>query len=200
MNFISTRGHTPPTPLREAVLRGLAPDGGLYMPQHLPALTPATMSGLADRSWPEIASEVARTLLSEALDPSTLEALTAAALNFPVPLVRLRERIYVLELFRGPTLAFKDVGARFMARLLAHFRQGANSPLTVLTATSGDTGGAVAHAFFGLPDITVVVLFPDGKVTPRQERQFSTLGGNVTAVAVQGDFDDCQRMAKEAFQ
>lgn len=170
------------------------------MPQHLPALTPATMSGLADRSWPEIASEVARTLLSEALDPSTLEALTAAALNFPVPLVQLRERIYVLELFRGPTLAFKDVGARFMARLLAHFRQGADSPLTVLTATSGDTGGAVAHAFFGLPDITVVVLFPDGKVTPRQERQFSTLGGNVTAVAVQGDFDDCQRMAKEAFQ
>ncbi len=121
-------------------------------PRICPALTPAALSGLAERSWPEIASEVVRTLLSEALDPSTLEALTAAALNFPVPLVQLRERIYVLELFRGPTLAFKDVGARFMARLLAHFRQEADSPLTVLTATSGDTGGAVAHAFFGLPE------------------------------------------------
>jgi threonine synthase len=200
MDFISTHGHAPPTPLREAVLRGLPPDGGLYMPRELPILTPATMAGLAEKCWPEVASEVAGTLLSGALDPNTLDALTADALNFPVPLVQLRERLFVLELFRGPTLAFKDVGARFMARLLAHYRRGAETPLTVLTATSGDTGGAVAHAFFALPGIRVVVLFPDGKVTPRQERQFSTLGGNVTAVAVQGDFDDCQRLAKEAFQ
>ncbi len=200
MDFVSTRGQAPPTNLEEAVLRGLAPDGGLYMPRELPALTPNTMSGLAEKTWPELASSVVRTLLSGAFDPLTLDALTADALNFPVPLVQLQERIYVLELFRGPTLAFKDVGARFMARLLAHIRQEADPPLTVLAATSGDTGGAVAHAFWGLPGIRVVVLFPDGKVTPRQERQFSTLGGNVTAVAVQGDFDDCQRMAKEAFQ
>ena len=200
MDFVSTRGRTPPTPLREAVFRGLAPDGGLYMPRELPVLTPATMAGLAENSWPEVASVVAKALLSGALDPITVESLVADALNFPVPLVQLRERVYVLELFRGPTLAFKDVGARFMARLLAHYRQEADPPLTVLTATSGDTGGAVAHAFLGLPGIRVVVLFPDGKVTPRQERQFSTLGRNVDAVAVQGDFDDCQRLAKEAFQ
>jgi threonine synthase len=200
MEFVSTRGQAPPTALQEAVLRGLAPDGGLYMPRVLPALSSATMAKLAEKTWPEIASDVVTALLSAALDPVTLGAITADALNFPLPLVQLQERIYVLELFRGPTLAFKDVGARFMARLLAHYRQEADPPLTVLTATSGDTGGAVAHAFLGLPGIRVVVLFPDGKVTPRQERQFSTLGGNVTAVAVQGDFDDCQRMTKEAFQ
>jgi threonine synthase len=138
--------------------------------------------------------------LKTELDPETLERLTREALDFPIPLAQLGEDLFVLELFHGPTLAFKDVGARFMARLMAHFRSRAAGPLTVLTATSGDTGGAVAHAFLGLPDVRVVVLFPDGKVTPRQERQFSTLGENVVAVAVQGDFDDCQRLAKGAFQ
>ncbi len=200
MDFVSTRGPAPPIPLREALFRGLAPDGGLYMPQDVPVLTPATMAGLADKSWAEVASVVARALFSGALDPITLDSMVAEALDFPVPLVQLGERISVLELFRGPTLAFKDVGARFMARLLAHYRQEADPPLTVLTATSGDTGGAVAHAFLGLPGIRVVVLFPAGKVTSRQERQFSTLGRNVEAVAVRGDFDDCQRLAKEVFQ
>jgi threonine synthase len=134
------------------------------------------------------------------LDPATLERLTREALDFPIPLVRLEEDLFILELFHGPTLAFKDVGARFMARLMSQLRSEVAAPLTILTATSGDTGGAVAQAFLGLPDVRVVVLFPDGKVTPRQERQFSTLGKNVLAVAVQGDFDDCQRLAKEAFQ
>jgi threonine synthase len=200
MDFLSTRGQAPSIPFRDALFHGLAPDGGLYMPRDLPVLTSTTLSGLAEKSWPQLASVVAQALLSGALDPVTLESLAADALNFPVPMVQLRERIYVLELFRGPTLAFKDVGARFMARLLAHYRQEGDPPLTVLTATSGDTGGAVAQAFLGLPGIRVVVLFPDGKVTPRQERQFSTLGNNVHAIAVQGDFDDCQRLAKEAFQ
>ena len=172
---------------------------GVCTCSELPQLDSDTMLGLAERSWPEIASVVTDALFSPELDSTILGALAADALCFPVPLVQLRERLHVLELFRGPTLAFKDVGARFMARLLAHFRQDDAPPLTVLTATSGDTGGAVAHAFHGLSGIRVVVLFPDGKVSPRQERQFSTLGGNVTAVAVQGDFDDCQRLAKEAF-
>ncbi len=200
MDFVSTRGQAPPATFQEAVFHGLAPDGGLYMPRELPVLTSTALSGLAKKSWPELASVVAEALLSGALDRVTLDSLSTDALDFPVPLVQLGERIHVLELFRGPTLAFKDVGARFMARLVAHYRQESDPPLTVLTATSGDTGGAVAQAFLGLPGIRVVVLFPDGKVTPRQERQFSTLGDNVHAVAIQGDFDDCQRLAKEAFQ
>ena len=170
------------------------------MPGALPLLDAATLSGMTERGWTENAVTVTQALFSTALSPMTVEALTCDALDFPVPLVQLRENLYVMELFKGPTLAFKDVGARFLSRLLALFRRETDPSLTILTATSGDTGGAVAHAFHGIPGLRVVVLFPDGKVTPRQERQFSTLGGNVMAVAVQGDFDDCQRLAKEAFQ
>jgi len=199
MAFISTSGTTPETSLQEALFRGLAPDGGLYMPTALPPLPEEAFRSLPGMDWPQIASMLARHLLSAELDPVAATSITQRALDFPLPLVRLTDRIHSLELFRGPTLAFKDVGARFMAHLMAHFRGTDTEPLTLLTATSGDTGGAVAHAFLGLPGIRVVVLFPDGKVTPRQEYQFSTLGENVTAVAVQGDFDDCQRMAKEVF-
>ena len=135
----------------------------------------------------------------ELCPPAGIESLAAESLGFPVPLVQVDERIRVLELFHGPTLAFKDVGARFMAGLLGHFRRDSDPPITVLTATSGRYRGCRGPCPHGLQGVRVVVLFPDGKVTPRQERQFSTLGGNVTAVAVQGDFDDCQRMAKEAF-
>jgi len=169
------------------------------MPEELPILPPATLASLQEKSWPDLASAVVRALFGGAVDSHTVDSITADALDFPLPLVQLREKLFILELFRGPTLAFKDVGARFMAGFLAHYRQDTDPLITVLTATSGDTGGAVAHAFHGLPGFRVVVLFPDGKVTPRQERQFSTLRGNVTAVAVQGDFDDCQRLAKEAF-
>jgi threonine synthase len=199
MHFISTAGEAPEASLREALSRGLAPDGGLYMPSRIPEFSPSELVSLSKSTWPETASAVLGPLLEGSLDPETLANLTASALDFPLPLNQIRDRIHVLELFRGPTLAFKDVGARFMARLLVHQDDGDGVPLTVLTATSGDTGGAVAQAFFGLPGVRVVVLFPDGKVTPRQESQFSTLGGNVVAVAVQGDFDDCQRLAKEAF-
>jgi threonine synthase len=142
---------------------------------------------------------MASRVLGGAVSPDVLAGVVREALDFPLPIRPLTHRIRILDLSCGPTLAFKDVGARFMARLMARLRPSPSGPLTVLTATSGDTGGAVAHAFLGLPGIRVVVLFPDGQVTPRQERQFSTLGENVTAVAVQGDFDDCQRMAKEAF-
>jgi threonine synthase len=150
--------------------------------------------------WPELAFAVARKLLAQDVEADRLQEIVGRALNFPLPLRPLGDETFVLELFHGPTLAFKDVGARFMAGLMAHYRGMEPELLTILTATSGDTGGAVAHAFLGLPHIRVVVLFPDGKVTPRQERQFSTLGRNIRALAVQGDFDDCQRMVKACFQ
>jgi threonine synthase len=200
MEFISTRGESTAVPLREAVSKGLAPDGGLYMPGTVPKLDPGELKGLGTHNRVGVAQAVLRGLFQGALAPATVGSLTAAALDFPMPLVRLGERIHVLELFHGPTLAFKDVGARFMSCLLVHLRRDNDPVITVLTATSGDTGGAVAQALHGLPGIKLVILFPDGKVTPRQERQFSTLGGNVTTLAVQGDFDDCQRIAKQAFR
>jgi threonine synthase len=141
---------------------------------------------------------VGRHLLGDQLDEGSLTELVADALDFPIPLVRLEDGLYVLELFHGPTAAFKDVGARVMARLMSRLRERDDGTLTVLTATSGDTGGAVAHAFFGLPETQVIVLYPSGRVSPLQERQFATLGGNVQAVAVDGTFDDCQRLAKQA--
>lgn len=200
MHFISTQGRSSPASLQEALFRGLAPDGGLYMPELLPSLSEASLEKIRWAGWPERAREVMNTLFQGTMEPDVLTAICQRALDFPVPLVRVTDRIYLLELFRGPTHAFKDFGARFMAELLGHFKRGGDPPTTVLTATSGDTGGAVAQAFSGQAGFQVVVLFPDGRVTPRQERQFSTLGGNVTALAVQGDFDACQRLAKEAFR
>jgi threonine synthase len=196
MRLVSTRGEAPPTDLPTALFQGLAPDGGLYMPERLRPLGSAALERLPGTEWPEIAE----TLASHLLGTEAPGEQVGKALDFPIPMVPLGPNLRVLELFHGPTLAFKDVGARFMARLMAHHREALAGTLTVLTATSGDTGGAVAQAFLGIPGTRVVVLFPDGKVSPRQERQFSTLGGNVHAVAVQGDFDDCQRLAKAAFQ
>jgi len=170
------------------------------MPDILPRLSAAALDKVLSTTWPERAQEVVNALLQGTMEPDELTGICRRALDFPLPMVQVTDRIYVLELFRGPTQAFKDVGARFMAELLGHFRKPEDPPTTVLTATSGDTGGAVAQAFSGQAGIRVVVLFPDGRVTPRQERQFSTLGGNVMALAVQGDFDDCQRLAKEAFR
>jgi threonine synthase len=200
VGYVSTQGETPETSLRDALFRGLAPDGGLYMPSRLPRLSTGDLTLLRGMGWPGVATFLARLLLAGALEGDAAESVVRRALDFPLPVVRLTKRIRVLDLSRGPTLAFKDVGARFMARLMDYFRGDESGPLTILTATSGDTGGAVAHAFLGLRGIRVVVLFPEGKVSTRQERQFSTLGENVQAVAVQGDFDDCQRMAKDAFR
>lgn len=201
MPFISTRSTgAPPVALAEAVRRGLAPDGGLYVPTAISAMTPAEFEALRGRSLGEVATALIAPLVEESFDRATLGRLMGEALDFPVPLVPLGAGQYVLELFHGPTLAFKDVGARTMARWMAAVAAGGDArPLTVLVATSGDTGGAVAQAFHRVPGTRVVVLYPHGRVSRVQEVQFTTLGDNVSAVAVEGTFDDCQRLVKAAF-
>gem|GEM_PF-6512953 len=217
MRFRSTRGRSPETDLAGALARGLAPDGGLYHPVTLPPFPPGFLTDLraSDPSPADTGAAVLRHLLAGpgGLDGDRVEAAVRDALDFPIPLVPLplesgsaNTPIHLLELFHGPTLAFKDVGARIMARLVALVEEGSmddpgtTRPLTILTATSGDTGGAVASAFHGVPGTRVVVLFPRGQVSPRQEAQFTTLGGNTLALGVEGTFDDCQRMVKEAFR
>ncbi len=201
MPFISTRSTgAPPVALAEAVRRGLAPDGGLYVPTAISAMTPAEFEALRGRSLGEVATALIAPLVEESFDRATLGRLMGEALDFPVPLVPVGAGRYVLELFHGPTLAFKDVGARTMARWMAAVAAGGDArPLTVLVATSGDTGGAVAQAFHRVPGTRVVVLYPHGRVSRVQEVQFTTLGDNVSAVAVEGTFDDCQRLVKAAF-
>jgi threonine synthase len=188
--------------LRTAMLEGLAPDGGLYVPETIEAWRPDELARLGNRTLTEIAYRALRPYTRPELDATTCEALVAAALNFPIPLVEVEPGIFALELFHGPTLAFKDVGARTMARLLASLDRG-DQPLTVLAATSGDTGGAVAHAFHGVPHTRVVVLYPEGRVSPTQEAQLTMFNGeaagSVRAYAVAGSFDDCHRLTKEAF-
>ena len=198
MKFYSTNRKSPDLSLSEAVLRGLAPDGGLYMPVEIPVLPPKFLVELKSLSFPQIACEIARTLVANEVPDRTLQAITAEAFNFPLPLVKLSESQYVLELFHGPTLAFKDFGARFMARLMSYFAGQNGGEVIVLVATSGDTGSAVAHGFHNVAGIRVVILYPSGQITEVQEKQLTTMGGNITAVEVAGNFDDCQRMAKQA--
>jgi threonine synthase len=194
IRYRSTRGAAPAVSFWEALFAGMAPGGGLYVPESLPRLD---FEDLRDATLVEVGTAIAAELIGRGIGRGDLEKLLGEALNFPIPLVLVGDRAG-LELFHGPTLAFKDVGARVMARLMAHANAG-TSPLTVLVATSGDTGSAVAQAFHGVSGTRVVVLFPEGGVTPVQEAQFTTLGGNVTALAVAGTFDDCQRLVKEAF-
>src|SRR5437762_6938393 len=187
--------------LRTAMLDGLAPDGGLYVPESIEPWQPGELARLGNRTLTEIGYRVLRPYTRGELDAAICEALVVAALNFPIPLVEVEPGIFALELFHGPTLAFKDVGARTMARLLASLDSG-DQPLTVLAATSGDTGSAVAHAFHAVPHTRVVVLYPEGRVSPTQEAQltmFNSENGNVRAYAVAGSFDDCHRLTKEAF-
>lgn len=194
MKFVSTRGLAPATTFQEALLAGLAPDGGLYVPETIPVVD---FDDLRDASLVELATAVSAAFLGGEIPRSTLQGLLENALDFPIPVALVGDRAAV-ELFHGPTFAFKDVGARVMARLMSHFNRD-DTALTVLVATSGDTGSAVAQAFHDVSGTRVVVLFPEEGVTPVQEAQFTTLGGNVTAVAVTGTFDDCQRLAKQAF-
>lgn len=198
MRLVSTRGHAPPVSLGTALIEGLAPDGGLYVPAMVVPLEAGDVDALRGASLVEVATAIGAALFGDELPRDRWAVLAADALSFPTPLVTLEPGLQALELFHGPTFAFKDVGARTMARLLAHFHDAAE-PITVLVATSGDTGSAVAQAFHGVAGTRVVVLYPEGQVTPVQEAQFATLGGNVTAVAVAGSFDDCQRLAKSAF-
>ncbi len=199
MKFRSTSGSGSLVSAKEAIIQGLAPDGGLFMPEHIPQLPKVFLEGLESQSLPEIGVEVAKLFLSEDIEASALRALVEDTLAFPVPMVPLAEQIDILELFHGPTLAFKDFGGRFLGRLVAHFLRGSDREITVLVATSGDTGSAVAHGFYQVPGIEVVLLYPRGKVSPIQEQQLTTLGGNIRALEVDGTFDDCQRMVKQAF-
>ncbi len=197
MNWISTRGASPAVPFIDALFAGTAPDGGLYMPDRIEPLPAETLEALRHADVVEIGTRVGAHLLRGEITPAALRPLIADALDFPIPLVPVTERVWALELFHGPTLAFKDVGARVQARLLHHFTDG--TPLTILVATSGDTGSAVAQAFHRVPDTRVVVLYPEGKVSDVQEAQMASMGDNITAVALQGTFDDCQRLVKQAF-
>lgn len=206
MMYYSTNGRAPQATLREAVERGLAPDRGLYMPDHIQQL-PASFFGRIDQmTFQEMSFEVARAFFDGDVDDASLKRIVTDTLAFETPLQRVEEGIYSLELFHGPTLAFKDVGARFMARLLQYFihkdREGqptAGGEVNVLVATSGDTGSAVANGFLGVDGIHVYVLYPKGKVSRIQESQFTTLGRNITALEVDGVFDDCQALVKNAF-
>jgi threonine synthase len=199
MKWISSRGASPAVPFIDALFAGTAPDGGLYMPERLEPLSPPQLDAIraANGNIVDIGSIVGAHLLRDEISASDLNALVRDALDFPIPLVQVADNVWALELFHGPTMAFKDVGARVQARLLHHFTDG--TPLTILVATSGDTGSAVAQAFHGVPDTRVVVLYPEGKVTDVQEAQMASLGDNIIAVAVHGTFDDCQRLVKEAF-
>jgi len=197
MQWISTRGNSPPISFVDALFAGTAPDGGLYMPERLDPLPRATLESIRGADIVTTGSVVGAHLLRDEIAPAAMASLVRDALDFPVPLVQVTERVWSLELFHGPTLAFKDVGARVQARLLHHFTDG--TPLTILVATSGDTGSAVAQAFHRVPDAHVVVLYPRGKVSDVQEAQMASLGDNVTALAIEGTFDDCQRLVKQAF-
>lgn len=198
--YYSTNGKAPLATLEEAVVKGLAGDRGLYMPEKIKRLPREFYDNIADMSFHEIAIKVADTFFGEDIEHEALEEIVCDTLSFDCPVVRVTDSIYSLELFHGPTLAFKDVGARFMARLLQYFIKKENKrEVNVLVATSGDTGSAVANGFLGVDGINVYVLYPKGKVSKIQECQFTTLGNNITAIEVDGVFDDCQRLVKSAF-
>ncbi len=201
MKYYSTNGNAPIADLHKAVVKGLAEDRGLYMPQEIKKLPKAFFDDIQDMTFQNIAYNVASAFFGEDVDLDALQDIVYDTLQFDCPVVKVKDNIYSLELFHGPTLAFKDVGARFMARLLQYFirMEGKSDLVNVLVATSGDTGSAVANGFLGVEGIHVYVLYPKGKVSPIQECQFTTLGQNITAVEVDGVFDDCQALVKSAF-
>ena len=201
MQYYSTNGKAPVADLHKAVVKGLAEDRGLYMPERINRLPKSFFDDMPGMKFQDIAYNVASAFFGEDVDLDALKDLVYDTLQFDCPVVKVKDNIYSLELFHGPTLAFKDVGARFMARLLQYFirMEGQNGTVNVLVATSGDTGSAVANGFLGVEGIHVYVLYPKGKVSPIQECQFTTLGQNITAVEVDGVFDDCQALVKNAF-
>ena len=201
MKYYSTNKKAPIATLEKAVVKGLAEDRGLYMPEHIKQLPQEFFDNIDKMSFQEIAYTVADAFFGEDVDAESLKKIVYDTLSFDCPIEKVTDNIYALELFHGPTLAFKDVGARFMARLLQYFikKEGETKEVNVLVATSGDTGSAVANGFLGVEGIHVYVLYPKGKVSPIQECQFTTLGRNITAIEVDGVFDDCQALVKNAF-
>lgn len=199
IHFYSTQNKNIRTSLEEAVMLGLARDGGLFMPNRIPLMPEAFFTQLSSLSLPEISFEICKNLLEDAIPENDLKTIVEKAINFDAPLNALSSEIYSLELFHGPTLSFKDFGARFMAQLMGYFAQHKNQPLHILVATSGDTGSAIAQAFLNVPGIRVWILYPKGKVSWSQEKQLTTMGNNVTALEVEGTFDDCQSLVKQAF-
>ena len=198
MRYYSTRNKNHSVSFAAAALAGLAPDGGLFVPEEVPHYTAAVKTSLGKMSFTDIAFETIRPWVQGDIPDTVLQEIVHSAYPFTAPLVKTGGR-FVLELFHGPTAAFKDFGARFMARAFSYLRRGEEKPLKILVATSGDTGGAVADGFFGVEGITVTVLYPKGRVSPLQERQIAGLGGNISALAVEGNFDDCQSLVKQAF-
>lgn len=199
MNYYSLNKQAPNVNFREATIRGQAPDKGLYFPERIPVIDPSIIKHINDYSKEELALLIMQPYTGDTIDKKELMRIVSETINFSFPLVPVNENIFSLELFHGPTLAFKDVGARFMSRCLGYFSQQQNGKVTVLVATSGDTGGAVANGFLGVDGVEVIILYPSGKVSDVQELQLTTCGQNITALEVNGSFDDCQAMVKDAF-
>ncbi|WP_435353734.1 threonine synthase [Emticicia sp. SJ17W-69] len=199
MRLYSTNHQSPDVDLEEAVFRGLPPDNGLYMPTEFTKLPQSFWDNVGNLSLQEIAFEVSNALIGTDVPSEDLRKLIDTAIDFPAPLVKVEENTYCLELFHGPSMAFKDFGARFMAGLMSYFLQKSQKQIHILVATSGDTGGAVAQGFYQTPNIDVTILYPSGKVSDIQEKQLTTLGENVRALEVNGTFDDCQKLVKQAF-
>lgn len=199
MNFYSLHQKAPNVSFKDAVIKGIAPDKGLYFPEHIEPLPKSFFEKIEDLSNHEIAFNAIHQFVSDDIPNEKLREIIGNVLDFDFPVVEIGENVATLELFHGPTMAFKDVGARFMANCLGFFSEGEKSEVTVLVATSGDTGGAVANGFLGVDGVQVVILYPSGKVSDIQELQLTTLGKNITALEVDGTFDDCQKMVKTAF-
>jgi len=199
MKFYNISDPSEKAGLKKAVLTSLPKTPGLYMPESLPVMSSGFINNLGNIDQKEMAFELTKAMLGDDLPDNAIKEIIDSSVTFPVPLVQLGEKLFVLELFHGPTLAFKDVGARFMAALFEYLLRGENRETTILAATSGDTGSAVANAFYGRQGIKVLILYPSGRVSQIQEKMLTTVGGNVTAIEVDGNFDDCQRMVKEAF-
>ena len=204
MKYYSTNKKSPLVDFKEAAIKGQAPDKGLYFPERIPQVDDSLIDNIEILSNEEIAFRVIKPYVGDSISDEQLFNIVTETVNFPIPLVQINEQIFSLELFHGPTLAFKDVGARFMSRCLGYFLKNHEQPsrptqVTVLVATSGDTGGAVANGFYDVEGVNVVILYPSGKVSPVQEKQLTTLGKNIHALEIKGTFDDCQQMVKEAF-
>ena len=199
MQYYSTNNKNNKVSFRSALMKGLAADKGLFMPNEIPKLETSFINNLQNLSFQEIAFQISKRFIDHEVSTNDLEKIITSSISFDAPLLKLSNKLNILELFHGPTLAFKDFGARFMARTMEHFLQTESKEITILVATSGDTGSAVANGFFNVKGINVIVLFPKGKISKFQEQQITTLGNNIKAVAIDGAFDDCQRIVKQAF-